>query len=243
MNNMYAKVLALLLLCFSVIVFAGVLSGSASKFKDDGSGLQKQEPEDPTTLKARARKAKGKGLTKVVFDSPVPIYAETSGVEEASATYLVVIARPTEAASFMLSPDRLMTFQKFEILERLTTPAAGGCCGPQASDLPPELPAPAADEIYVRINGGRAVIEGVDVTQAIELDFKNAHEYLLFLLPDASGVIASVPLGPYGVFEVKGDGLASILNYPHTLDTEIKAKHGGSLARLKLKLKENKNRQ
>lgn len=137
----------------------------------------------------------------------------------------------------MLSPHKLTTFQKFEILDRLTTPKTKSCCGPKTSDFPPGVETPGPNEIYVRMNGGTYVIDDVEVTQEPELNFSLTEEYLLFLLPDETGVVSTIPLGPYGIFNIKGDGVESILNYPHVLDTEIKSKHNGSLGRLRAKLR------
>lgn len=232
---MRTRFLAVIVLCFSVTVFASSLTGWGTSPRTRGAAPQ--EPGDQTSLKARAKKVKAKGQNKAVFASPLPIYAETSGMDEASSTYLIVVARPLEATTVLASPDKLTTFQKFEILDRLSTPAARSCCGPKASDLPTSLAAPGPNEIYVRMNGGKAVIEDVEVTQEAELKFNGSEEYLLFLLPDESGVISTVPLGPYGVFRLKGDNLESVLDYPHTLDNEIKSKHGQSLGRLKAGLK------
>lgn len=231
---MYVKILAALLFCFSVAVFVATLTTRSAGTGGVQTGAVTQVVEDPTTLKARVKKEKAKGATKVTFASPVPIYAETSGLDEAFSTYLVVIAKPVEAKTFMLSPHKLTTFQKFEIIERLATPANTDCCGPQASDFPAELPSPGVNEIYLRMNGGKALIDGVEVTQQSEFPFKDSEQYLLFLLPDSTGVIGTVPLGPYGIFRVKGDDVESILNSPHTLDTEFKTKFGKSLSRLKI---------
>lgn len=229
---MYAKVLAACFFCFSVAVFAGTLQGGGPETRPRG-----QSAEDPTTLKARVKKEKAKGANKVNFSSPVPIYAETGGIDEAAATYLLVIAKPAGASSFMLSPHKLTTFQKFEIIERVSAGTPPGCCGPQASELPPGLPPPGPDEIYVRMNGGKAVIDDVEVTQESEFSFDESERYLLFLLPDKTGVLGTIPLGPYGIFKVKGDAVESVLNYPHTLDSEVKAKFGKSLERLKAGLR------
>lgn len=232
---MRIKALAATLLFLSLILFAGTFSRSLTP----GSPRPtpgRQQREDPTTLRARVKKAKARGERKVKFGSPVPIYAETAGLEEAAANYLIVLARPREATTLMLSPNKLTTFQKFEILDRLTTPKMRSCCGPKASDLPPGLAVSGPSEIYVRLNGGTYVIDDVEVTQELEFNFSGTQEYLLFLLPDETGVIGTIPLGPYGVFSVKGDSIESILNYPHLLDTEIRSKHNGSLGRLRARL-------
>jgi len=234
---MFIKALAVTLLFLSFILFAGTLSSRSVTPSSPKPAPTRQQVEDPTSLRARVKKVKAKGEKKAKFGSPVPIYAETTGLEESAANYLIVLARPLGATTLMLSPHKLTTFQKFEILDRLTTPITKSCCGPKTSDLPPGLAVSGPNEIYVRMNGGTYVIDDVEVTQEPEFNFSGTEEYLLFLLPDETGVVSTIPLGPYGVFNVKGDGVESILNYPHVLDTEIKAKHNGSLGRLRAKLK------
>lgn len=234
---MYIKALAVALLFLSLIFFAGTLSSSSVTPSSPKPNPTRQQGEDPTTLRARVKKVKAKGEKKAKFGAPVPIYAETAGLEEASTNYLIVLARPLQATTLMLSPHKLTTFQKFEILDRLATPKTKSCCGPKTSDLPPGLAVSGPNEIYVRMNGGTYVIDDVEVTQEPEFNFNGTEEYLLFLLPDETGVVSTIPLGPYGVFNVKGDGVESTLNYPHILDTEIKSKHNGSLGRLRANLR------
>jgi hypothetical protein len=196
--------------------------------------------DDATTLKSRVKKAKAQGQTQLVIDSPIPIYAETNGLDEASLTYMIVIARAVGSKSVVLDPHKLTTFQRFQIVDTLTTPEYRDCCRPDPSDLPADITPPEKNQIYVRLNGGEQSIDNVEVVQKRELDFKNGEEYLLFLLPDRTGVIATIPLGPYGGFRIKGDQIESMLDYPHTLDTEIAAKHGKSLGMLKRALKDKR---
>jgi hypothetical protein len=234
---MYSKALAVTVLFLSFILIVGTLSSRSVTPGSPKPTPIRQQGEGPTSLRARVRKEKAKGEKKVKFGGPVPIYAETTGLEEAAANYLIVLARPLEVTTLMLSPDKLTTFQKFEILDRLTTSNTKNCCGPKTSDLPPTLEAPKPNEIYVRMNGGTYVIDDVEVIQEPEFNFNGTEDYLLFLLPDETGAISTIPLGPYGIFNVKGDSVESILNYPHVLDTEIKSKHNGALSRLRAKLK------
>lgn len=199
-----------------------------------------EQTEDATTLKARANKAKAKGQTQLVIESPIPIYAETKGLDEASTTYMIVVAKAVGGKSLMLDPHKLTTFQRFQIIDTLTTPEYRDCCRPDASDLPADITPPGKDHIYVRLNGGEQSVDNVEVVQKRELDFKNGEDYLLFLLPDQTGVIATIPLGPYGAFRIKGDQIESLLGYPHTLDTEITSIHGKSLGVLKRALRDKR---
>jgi hypothetical protein len=242
-HSMYGKALVVILFCLSVAIFAETLWSSNADSGGSQTPSLGQEKEDPTTLKARVKKAKANGATKVTFDSPVPIYAETSGLDEASSTYLIVVAKSIEGKTLMLSPHKLTTFQKFEIVERFGEPPNTGCCGPEASDLPSELVSPGTNELYVRINGGEQIIDGVEVTQKKEFQFKDGEQYLLFLLPDTTGVISTIPLGPYGVFKVKDDTVESLMNYRHTLDTEITTNYGKSLTLLKATIRRRNRRK
>jgi hypothetical protein len=235
---MYTKIAIAILVCFGVATFAASLNKIQESRASRSASQQQEEP--PNTLKARVKKVRAKGANKVTFDSPLPIYAETSSLDEASSAYVVVVARPVWAKTLMLSPDKLTTFQKFEIIDRLNSPPNVGCCGPQTSDFPSELPPPGPNAIYVRMNGGKMLIDGVEVTQKTEFQLRGPEQYLLFLLPDATGVISTIPLGPYGIFTVKEGSIESILNYPHTLDSEIRTKHGKSLNRLKTELKRSR---
>jgi hypothetical protein len=238
------KVLAAaLVLCSGVALFAGTYVTQRTDTAGAKQARTERQDGDPTTLKARVKKIRLKGEKKATFSSPVPIYAETSGLEEASSTYLIVAARPTEARTFLSSPHKLTTYQKFEIIERLNAPPSVGCCGPQASDIPPGLPPPGADEIYVRMNGGTAVIDEVEVTQEPEFNFESTETYLLFLLPDSAATVSTIPLGPYGVFNLKGNSIESLLDYPHVLDAEIKGKHGRSLPNLRAALHKSRGKK
>ncbi len=233
---MRVRVIALVLLSLSLVAVIGALRSKSNVLPSVRSVPMTQVKEDPRTLEARAKKQKAKGETKVVLSAPVPIYAETNGIDEASAEYLVVVAKLMEAKSLTLDPYTFTTYYKFRIIEKMSSPTIIDSYGPQASDLPADLPKLNSDEIYVRMSGGKAVIDGVEVIQEGEFSFEHSETYLLFLLPDISSVISTIPLGPYGVFKVKGDTVDSILSVPHTLDSEIKKKFGKSLMYLKADL-------
>jgi hypothetical protein len=194
--------------------------------------------EDPTTLRARAKKEKAKGQTKVTFPGPLMEYPEGVDLDTALSKTSVLVVELISKTSRVLDSHTIGTFYRAKVLETLTPSGSAGCFTPADADFPPELGPINADEIVIVGNGGTAVIEGVEVTVEEELGgLIPGRRYLLFSSPSASGKFAVLNLGPQGAFQVKANGdLEPLTVKLYKLQRELRQEHGNSLSRLKAHL-------
>lgn len=218
------------LLMIAVIVLVPVLSITGVFTTNPASNAQ--IPNDPTTLEARIKPAKERGLKKVVFPTPQSRPAALAGLEDALTRFAVVIAEPIEKITLRLDPWSIHSFYRLKILERLNDAPAWDCC--VSKDMSDQLPALDEGELYLQVYGGTVMIEGIEVT--IREKFRPVlHEkHLLFLSQNPSKKMALVSLGPRGVFFIREDGKPrSIVKEPNPLKQDIEQKYGNSIHRLK----------
>lgn len=200
--------------------------------------LGQQAREDPTSLRARLKKAKPNANNEVVFGAPEPILADVSSLDEALANYSVIIALPIDAMSIQTDPRNIVTYYKFRVLEKLSQkhlPLTG-----VPENLPSELPPLKDNEIYVLEGGGSVVIDGIKVTQKALYEYSLSEKYLLFISKNSSETVAMVSLGKYGVFRVKAndnDTLEPISPEVTPVARDLKEHHANKISRLKIALK------
>lgn len=211
-------------------------SAPPQTWEQNSAGPQKWE--DPTTLKARAKKEKSKGRSKVTLPGPLMEYPEGVGLETALSETSVLEGEVISKTSRVLDSHTIGTFYRIKVINILTMGTDAGCCTPTNSDFPADLGPVAEGEMMVFGNGGSALIEGVEVTVEEELaGLVPGRRVLLFSSPTASRKFAVLKLGPSGAFEIKGNGdLEPLAGKPGKLYRELKEKYGNSLPRLRAHL-------
>jgi hypothetical protein len=173
----------------------------------------------------------------MMFDYPGS--ANSIDIDQALATYTVVLAKPVESRTYELTSNDLITWYKFRIIESLSTPKSPACPSCEPTSAPTELLPLKPDEFLLAKNGGQLVIDGVEIEQ-VERDFPQYEEgkkYLLLLSMYPSGV-ATTAGGPLGVFLVNDDStLSPINNRRHRIKEGLKEKFSDSTDRLRENLK------
>lgn len=203
-------------------------------------GRQQQRTEASRTpdegLLARvARQAKSEGKEEVFIPGPRSTPVQISSVEHALSRFTALIAAPVGSKSYIMTPNKIGTWYKFKVVERLSERRLPDChpCSP-----PPEPPAEMLpvkeDEILIHRHSGTVVIDGVKVTsrEGGFPSFSDSEKYLLFVDLDPTTKIAVLRLGSYGVFNVRPDGAIKHINekaHPFRHEVEI---HGGSVSAL-----------
>lgn len=130
------------LLLISVIVLVPALSITGVFSTNRVS--KAQIPNDPTTLEARIKPAKERGIKKVVFPAPEVRQEALAGLEDALTKFAVVVAEPVEKITMRLDSRSIHSFYRLKIHERLNDAPVSDCCVPE--DISDQLPALGDDE-------------------------------------------------------------------------------------------------
>jgi hypothetical protein len=223
------------LLILLVVLIAGAATSRSGGFLRGSPQQPGQKWEDPTTLQARVRKEKAKGIQKVTFPAPHLEYAEEINLKDALAQTKVLVADVIDKNSRLLDSHTIGTFYRLRIVEEVSQPASAGCCDPKDAEFPSDLPPLNDNEIYFVGMGGTLVLEGIEVTVAEDFgELLPFGRYLFFLSPSPSGKFSLGKVGPAGVFRVKSSGhLESIASKSHKLGREIEQTYSNSFVRLK----------
>lgn len=138
-ESMNKKVLSVsgLLLGASLIAIVGTPT-SVFLQTAPGSPQAETKPFDRTSLEARVRKEKAKGVRSVTFPAPLVVYAEGISLDDAVSQTTVVIAGVTEKHSRQVDSHTIGTFYRLSILETLSQATPRSCCLPKDEDLPGE---------------------------------------------------------------------------------------------------------
>lgn len=229
-----------------LLLFLGLIAVSAAtknSLQEPSQTLDaRKKPPDPTSLRARVRKEKAKGIQQVTFSGPIVEYAEGITLNDALADTTVVIADVTEKYSRLIDSHTVGTFYKLTIIEILSKPSSSGCCGPNDEDLPKDLPALEKNEVYLLGMGGTVIIDDVQVT--VTEDFNELlpyRRYLFFISPSASGKLYLNRIGPRGIFTVEPGGyLESLGDRPLKLARELSQRYSNSLSRMRADVRRKK---
>lgn len=192
-------------------------------------------------LKDSAGKAKAEGKDEIIIRAPLYRPAGVTSLDEALSYYTVVIATPVDSKSFIKSPDEIVTWYKFKVIEYLNRkePLKCSTC-PSTPVAPSEMLPLKDDEILIPRPSGSVVIDGVKVT-SVESGFPpflQSKKYLLFIQFDSSSSIGMLRLGSYGVFTVDENGdIRHINNKNHPFKHEIENPNGNDNAVEELKAK------
>lgn len=205
----------------------------------ESRGQSRKRWNDPTTLAARVKAEKAKGLNKVQFAAPLLEYPDRIDLDTALAQTTVVIAEVINKNSRVVDSHTIATFYRLNIVETLSKPDETACCNPKDEDFPTDLPPLNDDEIHVVGIGGTVILEGVEVTMKEDFeDLVPGPRFLLFLSISPSGKYGSLRIGPRGAFKITpGSDLEAIVEKPSPLQEQIKQRHGNSMVRFKDALK------
>jgi hypothetical protein len=195
-----------------------------------------QSREDPTSLRARVKRAKPDGRGEVVFSLPEPILADVASLDQALNNYSAIIAEPLEATSVQTDARNIMTYYRFRVLERLSQSHSAAATMP---NIPQELPALKENEMYVVEGGGSVLIDGIKVTQRPAYDYALGHKYLLFISTNSSQTVGMVHLGKTGVFRMMpdDDSLEPISGEPSVVSRDLQQRHANRISSLRSALR------
>ena len=180
-------------------------------------------------------------VKKVVFPAPIGIPAHVESFSQASNDYRVIVAELVAQKSYPRNGDMIKTWNKFKIVEDLSTGKAPTAFAAAITDSLPEelddslLPI-EADEILIFQSGGILYVDGVElIEEAKHFPLLEVNQkYLLFVEKNQSQKARSMQLGPYGIFLIDQENLLSPLtDKPHPISQDIARKFGRSLERVK----------
>lgn len=183
-----------------------------------------------------AEKTKAKGENAITLNAPFIDYPGNSmstHIDEAMSAFSTIIAEPIKQEVVATNDGDILTWYKFEIIESLSEHNPYQCT---------DCPTPPVDFYPIKDNefamakyGGSVTVDGVNLTMVDptfpQLNLKK--RYLLFISRGASGV-ATIGVGPNGVFEVGPNGsLTPINRNPHSIKDDIARRFGKSLEKVK----------
>ena len=236
---MKPRIIPLMVVAALVTAFVGSWKSGALRREQQVPSNKQKTWDDPTTLHARVKKEKDKGLRKITFPAPLIEYPEID-LTTAQAETSVVIADVIDKRSLLIDQNTIGTFYKLRIVETLAKASSPVCCNPKDEEFPTDLPTLAEDETYMVGIGGTVMLDDVEVT--VEEDFKElspGRRYLLFVTPTLSGKFSLVKLGPKGMFLIKSDGqLESAVSKSYKLRRDIELLFNNSLIKLKENIKQ-----
>lgn len=183
-----------------------------------------------------ARKTKANGENTITLNAPFIDYPGNSmstHIDEAMSAFSTVIVEPVKQEVVANEDGDILTWYKFEIVESLSEHNAYQCA---------ECPTPPVDFYPIKDNefamakyGGTVTIDGVNLTMVDPTfpQLKLRKRYLLFISRGATG-IATIGVGPNGVFEVGPNGsLTPINRNPHSIKDDIDRRFGKSLDKVR----------
>ena len=223
----------------ALVAFAGIFIVIAFKV----TSKTPQKPKEPSTdrLKWHVAEAKREGRQKVAISTGMSTYlgSENASLESAFSDYTVVVAKPITKRTYQRDGNSLRTWYKFQIQEPLTQLKNPPCLGCFSLTPPSDLLPLGSNEFLVPRDGGRFVLDGVEIDQAEPgfPEFEDNQQYLLFiaLYPNQVALPAG---GPMGVFAIsQNHSLISFNKDRDTIQDGIKAQFNSSLDLVRKRLR------
>jgi hypothetical protein len=186
-----------------------VLAASATSLLHSASGQGR--------IANMVRLAKASGEGAVIVRDPLPHEEGISTTADELARlkrHLVILVTPRRLRVSQVgfpseSPEGILTWNTFEVLEELNRPAPD-YRDPSCDDW--ETPDPGfkveGSEIPIFFLGGTLEVDGVTITLGFqdEVEFVAGAKYILLAARCSDGIVR-LPDGPRGVFRVESDGL------------------------------------
>ena len=227
-----------LILIVACLLLAGVFVVLAFNTTSNSKQGKSNVP-SKNQLRWHAAEAKKEGKTRVEIPTEISEYlGSASNIDEALSQCTVVIAEPVESRTYETDDNRLTTWHKFRIVERLTELKTPPCLGCLSITPPLDMPLDYSSEFLVPRLGGTAIIDGVQIEQkerGFPL-FEDRQRYLLFvsIYPNGIGLTAG---GPNGIFPIApNDQLKPLSEHPNLIGSGMKTRFQNSLPNLKQKL-------
>lgn len=226
----------------AALVFMLAAAAWAADRARNQNALRAQGEEKRGTIAWYVKKAKEKGVRRVVLLPTEDNFTVVNGLDDAASQFTVVLAQPVGKKSYVATEASLVTWHRFRVLEVLSTPTAAPCptC---LADLvaPADMPVVPREEILVPTGGGSVVVDGITVIgkdKHLGEHFLPSQKYLLFLALDPTRGVGKLRMGPYGVFPVDDAGnVRAIAEGDAPLRHDLEAQTGNSLAGLKARLR------
>lgn len=164
---------------------------------------------DPATLVGIAAQAQAQGDSEADITKDIS-WESVDDLNTALSRYTVVDAVPIAKQSYVLDDFNIGTWYKFTINSTIKQNPLYVCpqCSTSIPDPPSELLPLNANEILVLHPGGSQLINGITINATVTEfpDFTLNQRYMLFIDLDASRKVATVSVGPPGVYLVDANG-------------------------------------
>jgi hypothetical protein len=227
---------AVVLTAATVIAARNIGRLTSYQLHDSSQGNSREVVPTNKKLEWYARQTKAKGENAITLSAPFIDYPGNSmstHIDEAMSAFSTLIVEPIKQEVVATEDGDILTWYKFETIESLSEHNPYPCA---------ECPTPPVDFYPIKDNefamatyGGTVTIDGVNLTMVDPTfpQLKLRKRYLLFISRGASG-IATIGVGPNGVFEVGPNGsLTPINRNPHSIKDDITRRFGKSLSKVR----------
>lgn len=205
-----------------------------------------EKSKDRGKLSWYAEMAKAKGEAEVLKRASIVSYPVAKSLDEALDYFSVVIAEPLESKSYADTYD-IRTWQKFRIVEELSTPPTKECTTCPAVGTPPaELLPLQANEFWASKIGGQVIVNDVKITSKDPdfPDFVAGKRYLLFVTFDSQKLVGALRMGPWGTFSLTSNETLQAVDdkLKDPLREELAQHFSDSVVKLRMRLKGDSTR-
>jgi hypothetical protein len=234
------KILGVVVVLITSIGVIWAVTKSAKHYQaQQDPQLFRADPGTRLTIASIAKKAKVKGITKVNLPVPEDRQAVVRDFNDAVSRHTIVIAQQVDRTSLVTDPLSLNieTFYKLKIVDNISV-ASTPCCDSN-TDIPETLPQLGENEIYLRGIGGTVVVDDVEFTQEEFIgQLLPDQNYLLFLSDGSPSKLASLHLGPRGIYKVDASGqIETDAKEMNPIKNAIDRDFNGSLVKFKERAK------
>jgi hypothetical protein len=198
--------------------------------------LEQKEKQDSMSLSEKVELAKIRGKKSVDASPVVSLHPVAKTVEEMDrllSMYSVILAEPIEERGYLSDFQAIKSWYKFRVVDVLFQAPPR----PSFADrrIPKDMLPVNADEFLLPLEGGKALVEGVEVTQRDQSmpRLEKFKRYLLLVSFDPSSRIAEPALGAQSFLSVNADNSLDASSDNHLLKQALKKFHNGSLDQLK----------
>lgn len=164
---------------------------------------------DPATLVGMANRAQAQGQSEVNLGTDIS-WEGIDDLNSALSRYTVVDAVAIAKNSYVLDEFSIGTWYKFRVNYTIKQNPLVECsqCSSNIPDPPAELLPLGSNEILVLHPGGSQLVSGVTINVTVSdfPDFTLNQRYLLFIDFDSTKRVATVSVGPPGVYFVEANG-------------------------------------
>ncbi len=161
-------------------------------------------------LHQAALDAKARSLTQISIPPPAILPTGVDDMDTVAAHYSVLVARPVQTVVSTVESESIETWYKFQIEEIVlrqrkvsTDPIAG-------LKIPAALLPLASNQSLLTLPGGSVTIDGVTIKEGrsagLNLNFVPGNRYLLCVLLEAGGTVASLAAMSDGAFLLQPGG-------------------------------------